>query len=546
MELASPTSLVFDLQKETGELTATYTPINGAEPLTPKAFNDALIAGGYDQFARENDTIYAFLEQCAQASTPQTAMVAVCRDGEYTLEISDDKMVVTLSLQPPVGGRPKNVEIIRAIQELGVKHGIMHQVLRDAIKAGQCKDLVVAMGTWPTLGKPASFDSLLEDIEKELAEVDEDAIISYSELGHLLLVSPGDKLMRRTPAIQGEDGINVLGQKVPARPVANHQFNLDCKGTMPDPDDPDLLVAATSGQPKVITNGVKVNEIVEIEHVDLSTGNVNFEGTIRVKGDIKGGMRLQASGDVFINGMVEVAEVLAGGDITIKGGIIGAIDAQPNNAGVLPAQGAKIISQTGSIQALFAQNVYIEAAKGIAISGTASQCELIAGEEILVGKKNGSKGGQIIGGRAQATNLIKAVSFGSPTATTTRIHVGSDPQWAVKLHAKEKSLDKITGDLEYTIKTINHIKQSKKPEEQALLPELDAKRLLLVEEVRELNTEIKDMKDGYVPMDQARIVATKMIHEGVEIRIGKQALLVSSDLGKGTLRLQQDRIALGK
>lgn len=546
MEQAAPKTLTFTLNKENGELTAHYTPVETAGPLTRKEFDETMAANGFDKFASNRDITENFLEKCTTAKAPLSVVIAKRRDGEFSLNMSDDKMVVTLTLTPPAGGRAKNVEIIRAIQEMGIKHGILHLPLREALKAGECKDVIVAEGTWPTMGTPAVFESLLDDIERELSEIDEDAVVQYSDLGHLLLVNPGDKLMRRTPPVPGIDGIDVMGQKVVTRPVANLVFNPDSTGAIIDKNDPELLIAEVAGQPKLISNGVKVNNIVEVENVDLGTGNITFEGTIRISGDIKSGMRLHASGDVFVNGMVEAAEVVAGGDIAIKGGIIGATEAQSGAASAAASPGAKIVSKAGSIQALFAQNVYIEAAKAILISGNASQCELIAGEEILVGKPNSSKGGQVIGGRAQATNLIKAVSFGAPTGATTRVQVGSDPQWAEKLHAKEKELEKKTDELEHTIKQINHLKNNGSKEEQATLPELDANRMLFVEEVRELNKVLQEMKDGHLPLDQARIVAGKAIHEGVEIRIGKQIMLVTSDLGKGTARLQQDKIAFGK
>lgn len=546
MEQAAPKTLTLALNKENGELTAKYTPEPTEAPLTRDAFNAAMVAGGFDKFASNPEITDSFLTKCETAKAPLSVVIAKRRDGEFALALSDDKMIVTLTLTPPAGGRAKNVEVIRAIQEMGIKHGIMHQPLREALKTGHCKDVIVAEGTWPTMGTPATFESLLEEIEKELAEIDEDAVIQYSDLGHLLLVNPGDKLMRRTPPVPGVDGIDVMGQKVLTRPVANLVFNPDSTGTRIDKSDPELLIAEVAGQPKLITNGVKVNNIVEIENVDLSTGNIDFEGTIKISGDIKSGMRLHASGDIFVNGMVEAAEVVAGGDIAIKGGIIGATDAQPGSTGAAPGQSARVISKAGSVQALFAQNVYIEATKGILIAGNASQCDLIAGEEILVGKSNSTKGGQIVGGRAQATNLIKAVSFGAPTGATTRIQVGSDPHWADKLHAKEKELEKKADELEYTIKLMNHTKNAGTAEEKATLPQLDEKRVLVVEEIRALNKEIMDMKEGHTPLEQARIVAAKTFHEGVELRIGKQTMKVTSDLGKGTARLMQDKIALGK
>jgi uncharacterized protein (DUF342 family) len=210
------------------------------------------------------------------------------------------------------------VEVVNAIRAAGITYGILHEQLRGALSAGFCNKLVVAQGLMPTPAEPARFESLLEEKEEELADIEEDAVVSYADMGHILLVQVGDPLMRRIPPVPGKDGIDIHGGKVPARPIADVGFAKESIGAEPSEDDPDLLVAIVPGQPTVIKNGVKVNPVLDVENVDLSTGNLNFEGTVRVSGDVLTGMKMQVGGDVVVNGTVEAAEIVAGGSVTVK------------------------------------------------------------------------------------------------------------------------------------------------------------------------------------------------------------------------------------
>ncbi|MFD2272453.1 DUF342 domain-containing protein [Undibacterium arcticum] len=262
----------------------------------------------------------------------------------------------------------------------------MHNQLDAALAAGACEDLIIAAGNWPLDGTEARFEALLADKDQELSHVDEMANIQYRDLGHLLLVEPGDRLMRRTPAIQGCDGIDIRGQTLLAKPVPDRPFDKNLQGAAPAPDDPDLLLATIAGQPVPMADGVIVNSVIEVPNVDLSTGHVVFAGTIRISGDVKAGMRLDVTGDVFVSGTVEAAQITAGGNVAVKGGIIGHADT--HFAGnVLTPSTARIISK-GSVQALFMENVHVEAGDSILIHGSARQCELVARNEIIVGKKN--------------------------------------------------------------------------------------------------------------------------------------------------------------
>ncbi|MFY0104153.1 flagellar assembly protein A, partial [Acinetobacter baumannii] len=88
---------------------------------------------------------------------PVTQVIAERRDGEFSLDVSDDLMTASLTLVPPYGGRAKSVEVVNAVRAAGITYGILHEQLRGALSAGFCNKLVVAQGLMPTPAEPARF-----------------------------------------------------------------------------------------------------------------------------------------------------------------------------------------------------------------------------------------------------------------------------------------------------------------------------------------------------------------------------------------------------
>ena len=66
--------------------------------------------------------------------------------------------------------------------------------------------------------------------------------------------------------------------------------------------------------------------------VDYNTGNIDFVGTIVIRGNVRSGFKVKADGDIRIIGSVEGAELEAAGSIEISAGIIG------QNKGLLKQQ----------------------------------------------------------------------------------------------------------------------------------------------------------------------------------------------------------------
>ena len=158
--------------------------------------------------------------------------------------------------------------------------------------------------------------------------------------------------------------------------MADTQFSSDMSGVEIDPDDPLLLRAAIAGSPKLINQGVQVNPVVEVDAVDLTTGNINFEGSLQVRGDISATMEVRVTGDVVVNGTMEAALVEAGGNVTVKGGIIGMAEAMQDASG--PARTAHIVCG-GELKARFIENAIISAGQNVEVEREIRQCSIAAG-----------------------------------------------------------------------------------------------------------------------------------------------------------------------
>ncbi|MCA1326120.1 DUF342 domain-containing protein [Herbaspirillum sp. alder98] len=534
MEQATPQPLSFAFDRASGELSATFTPTPGFPPLTLAFLKQAMADNGLTKLFHQDSVLNAFVRKLEDSKEPVTQVIAQRRDGEFVLEVEDDLMTASLTLVAPFGGRAKSVDVVNAIRAQGITYGILHEQLRGALSTGHCNKLVIAQGLMATPAEPARFESLLEEKQEELSEIDEDAVVSYADMGYLLLVSAGDPLMRRIPPVPGQDGIDIKGGKVPARPIADIQFAKESIGAEPSADDPDLLVAMVPGQPTVIKNGVKINPIIDVENVDLSTGNLTFEGTVRVKGDVMTGMKLHVGGDVIVNGTVEAAEIVAGGNVVVKGGVIGHSEGVAASAGTTAI--ASRISAQGSVQVMFAESAHIEAAENILVLGNARQCELLAGNEITVGKGN-PRTGQIIGGRIEATNIIRANTIGASTGNFTRVQVGLDPYLEEKIAIKEQEYSRKVAELDRTIKQQGYYKLNPDKATPEILFETSDKRKTLAYEVKVLLEDVAQMKGGMVAAEDARIIVAKAVYEGVELRIGHEVWPVHSNLTGGTAQL---------
>ncbi|MFU8787422.1 MAG: DUF342 domain-containing protein [Methylobacter sp.] len=465
------------------------------------------------------------------------------RNGIYTITIDSTKMTAKLTLTPPYGGTPVSlVQILHALQERGVVYGIMDHEIESALKDGYATERIIAHGLSAVPGTDTQFQSLIPEMGERKPHIDEKGFANYRDLGQLNIVRQGEPLMRRIPATEGTRGQDVTGQILAPQPGKDLPFTAGLQGAEIDPNDNNLLLAAITGQPKLVIHGAIVEPTINLPLVDLSTGNMNFEGTINIKGDVREGMKIYATGDVFVGGTVEAAEIEAGGNIVIKGGVLGRSE-RKGDTDEAPTFGAKIISK-GSISARFVENALLEAGTDIIIEEFSMHNHLTALNRILVGKSGGKKS-HIIGGITCASMLVKAGMIGSTSGSLTKVKVGLNPYL-------QRQVDRLKVELEENEKEQEDIKKigmfvMSNPEKNknGLLKKLLHTREKLEADYAKLNEKRIQILSEMPVVDQVQVIVENAVYCGTEIHIGHAVWKNEEDRGKGVFQLINGVIDFG-
>ncbi len=531
--------LTFKLNDD-GKLQASFEVSETMPPLDEVSIKEELAKSGFANIFLYENALTQLVKLYRNPSENNLLAIGERRDGSFSLKMDADKMVARLTLTPPYGGAPvTQLQIQLALQEMGVVCGIMADEIEAALKVGSVTDHIIAQGLAPEPGIDAQFKSLIPEIKERKPQVDEHGIANYRDLGQLIAVKQGDPLMIRTPASPGKNGQDISGQTLMPPLGQDTPFASDLSGSSLDPNDGNVLLAAISGQPKSVRYGVIVEPTISLPRVDMSTGNVYFDGTINVKGDVKDGMKIHTTGDVYVSGTVEAAEIEAGGDVTIKGGIIGH-SGDPNGA---PSFNAHIISK-GSISVRFAENVYMEADNDILIEELSMHNHLTSLNRIMVGKV-GRKKGHIIGGVTSASVLVKAAIIGSKSGFETKVRVGFNPVIQAEIDRLKHIIDANGKELEGIHKIVNFVLAHPEKDKGGLLDKLYHTRDKLETDCAQLHADCTHLLSEMTMADNVQVIVEHAVHSGVEVQIGNSVWKNTDERGKGVFQLIDGHVEFG-
>ncbi len=415
---ASIIELSFD--STTGCVTASLMPDAEAPVATLEGVRQQLEEAGYGRFYTSDEILQTLVRRANDAEAGDY-VIAERRDARLTWRITDDKRAVFLTATPAYGGKsPERGVLLEALQELKVpERCVLRSALDELVAIGQAENLCVAKAIEPVQGEDTRFEVLVEACKDLQLTEDERGRVDLHQLHEFVVVEPGTPLLRRIPASAGQPGINVAGEELPAKPGRELDLSKDSEGALTSPDDPNLLVAQIKGHPVAIARGVRVDPTLRVKNVDLSTGDIDFDGSLEVTGDVTSGFVVRATGDIFVRGAVEKAEVEARKNLTVLGGVIG--------EDVGRGADKQLILRTrlragGDIAAKFVNLADVVATGDIVVREYIMQSSLRAGNAIILGQAGGK--GCLIGGRAEAAHSLVANVLGSDASVATEVRIG--------------------------------------------------------------------------------------------------------------------------
>jgi hypothetical protein len=287
--------------------------------------------------------------------------------------------------------------------------------------------------------------------------------------------------------------------------------------------------------------GIKVEPTLSVKGIDLSTGNLEFEGSVNISGDVKSGMKIKVTGDLIIGGTVEAAEIHAGGNITIRGGIIGHGEKVPEGNA---RHDAAHISSGGNVSARFVENARIEAGDSILVGEVVQNSELMATNHVIVGKQ-GSRKGHIVGGITQATQFIKAIVVGSPAGVRTEIQTGLHPVLHSSINNLEIKLEKLNKEKEELERALNYARETPGRVNAETLQKITNTVEKLELDIETYTQEKSSLEERLNLTANARVVVERQIFGGVVVHIGHQMWQAKDDKDGGTFFIMDGEITLG-
>ncbi|MDR0490923.1 MAG: FapA family protein [Oscillospiraceae bacterium] len=456
-------------------------------------------------------------------------LIPVNEDIEISISRDESEAVAQL-IAPKLGGAPIGFEgAMQKIRQAGIVHGLNEQALKDLIEAkAYGRELTVAVATMPVDGENGTLVFHFQTASKtgrpkelESGKVDLKSLDLYEP------VDEGQLLVSRTLATEGAPGTTVKGKVMKQRRGKDVAFP---KGRNVEIDAAKTeMRAKCAGLVEYISGAVNVSSVYRVDgDVGPSVGNIDFDGSVQISGNVIAGHVIKASGGIFVGGVVEASELIAGGNVEVKRGM------QGMDRGKIEA--------AGSISIL-----YIERGKAIAGGTVTVDASIHSTIEAGVSLYAKGKRGSIIGGHASAAVEIVANCIGSVSNVQTDVEIGSMPQKRERLSFLEKETERLAGEMDKLDVQDAYLKKSKEKLNAETLEKLSRS---LVENRRnntalleEYSAEMDELKCEMEDATNGKLHVFDTVYPGARIMISSDMLKVNDEIKYATFKFKDGKVA---
>jgi len=514
------------IQKDDGMYLKAYPEVDGGEKLSVEDVLNYLDKKNLKDV--DSGIVKYFVED---ANSGKKDVLVKVLEGKQIPEkefglVSIDKKgyLAKIRLYPPSdkGARLSTSELKNLIEQNGVKYGIIEKNIEIALKARlYCMDILVAKAKLPVNGSDAEIVYSFNAEKTLKPTMSEDGSVDFHKLDMIESVKEGQLLATLIPIDYGEPGKDVYGNMIRPKKVRNkrlrHGKNIHLS------DDKLQMYSDVSGNVTLVNDMVFVTDTYTIEgDVGPSTGDIDYDGAVEVKGNVITGYTVKATGDITVNGAVEGAMLISEGKIVLKRGM------QGMGKGVMEAKGDVISNFIESATVKSGGAIYTDAIMHSNISAN--------GDVIVNGKR-----GLIAGGSVKTTTKIETKVAGSTMGTQTELEVGFDTTLGERYRNIEKHIDQMTDEKDSIVKNLKILQkrmQTKgklEPEKMKLIKE-GTERIKVIDQTIEEETEAYERIDEEMQRtsDGGKVRVENIAYPGVKIVISNISTFVHTETHRCT------------
>jgi uncharacterized protein len=463
-------------------------------------------------------------------------LLSADRNAVCKITISSDRMEAIADFYPSIGnGAGLSVSsVISELKGCDVVKGIDIPAIEETTNKVNSSGLsmlnvVVARGQPAQDGKDSAitfhYPTEVPDIGFTILP---DGRIDYKKQAPIKMVAVGDLLATVSEPEPGIDGFLVDGEVLPAN---QGSFDDILEGdNVRRGETGECFYAECSGIISFHEMILSVYPHYQVDDdVDMRSGNINFNGSVTVYGNVKSGFEVKAAGDIFIAGSTEAATIEAGRDVRINGAVVGG--------------NGTIVKAGRNIFAGHVQNAQLEAEGDVVVVRSVMHSFIYSTGKLYLHDFKGS----IVGGSVNAMRGIEAMSIGSHMGTPTEVVAGSDYlvkrrkselQEIIRFYeANQTKIDIVLRPLMEIIKKGIPIGSEKKRRLSTIID----KRREIVKQLRILRHRLSGLSEIDPAVAKSTVLIQKTVFQDVTIKIGHLLLRTNEDLQGVQYRLSNDR-----
>lgn len=455
----------------------------------------------------------------------------------YYVEIvlSDDKLSAFLQFKNSEDGLTFTLsQLEEVLASYQIVHGVDRSKLEDIVKTPHAYfsgQTLIALGTPPIPGQDGKI-KLMHDLNtdsKKPSEL-EDGTVDFREVTSINNVRKGQIIARRIPPTQGTPGRAVTGEALAAKDGKEARLKIG-KNVVADPEQTGLYAAIDGMVTKTDRDKLNVFPVFEVNgDVDYSVGNIDFVGTVVIRGNVLTGFKIKCAGDIRVTGSVEGADLDAEGSIEISAGVLG------HNKGVIKAgkrvkssfiQDATVIAEEVLVtQSIMHSNV--RAVKSITCKGTK---------------------GLIVGGIIQAGETVTARTVGNSMSTATVIEVGVIPELRNELTELRLQLRAMRDGMDKTEKALAILDQLAAaghltPDKAEMRVKLNRTKKQSIEEQNAMKERVLEIEKSLEDSEKAKVEVVSTIYSGAKIVIGRYTKFIKDSISHVRFQFADGDVAM--
>lgn len=495
-----------------------YSPLDGGEPVDVSEIIEYLRIQDIMYDLKELSRGVQEANQGKDVTVPMNRPQYIPIREFCALSVDAEHMTVAARFYPAseAGERMSPRELLSDLSFKNVTFGIDMEAMDAFFKNPRyCTDIVVAVGKEPRHGKDAIIEYYFNTDLKARPTLLEDGSVDFFHLNTINVCHKGDILARLLPEDKGSYGYSVYGEKIKPREVKHNSLKYGLNITLSE--DRQTLISQVDGHVTLVDDKVFVSDVLNVENVDNSTGNIEYEGSVEISGNVCTNFMVKAKGNINVRGVVEGAYLEAGGDIIIARGMNG--------------MGRGRLSAGGNIVAKFLENTRA-VAHGYVSSESMLHCDVSAGTEITVTGKHGF----ITGGHVCASSLVQAKTLGSSMGADTIVEVGVNPGIKIRIQELQKLIVENSKELRSMQPVLEATTQKLsqgiklRPEQMKYLQTLAVSCKEKKEALKKDNEEMLELQEVLADCATAQVVVTGEVYGGTKICISDVSMIVKNSM----------------